>query len=259
MPVIFPCAAAAADIAPGENIVRSSDPVRVIINNHELYFPDAAPYMDDSGRVKAPARYIAEGLGASVAWDEESFTAFITGYKNIALIPGLNAATVDNSEVKLDSSAELINNRLYVPLRFIAETLGASVQWDEPDRTVSIMTEKLDFPQPDNTNIFTVVDETVLSVEQRAFIDSVKLIKGVHHKDNLYVIALGEKPNPGYGLEIIKTEMSWEQAKVYVKLTTPDPDKMYAAVITYPYVVGRAVLPPYTTLSFINVETGGYF
>jgi hypothetical protein len=255
----FPCTAAAADIDSDKIIVQSSDQVRVFINDRMVSIPDSEPFINERGRIKVPARIIAQGLGADVAWDEESFTVLITGYKSITLIPGLCTATVDGAEVQLDSSAEIINNRLYVPMRFIAEALGARVQWNEKERAVNIIIENLEGPeQPDNTNIFTVVNEFTLSDEQRAFIDSVKQVKGIHHKDNLYVLALGERPNPGYGLEIVKTEMSWEQAKVYVKLKTPEPDMMYAAVISYPYLAGMAVLPPYTTISFINVETGEY-
>jgi len=105
---------------------------------------------------------------------------------------------------------------------------------------------------------FTPVQESALSDGQRAFVEEVRKIKGIHRKDDLYVVALGEKPNPGYGLEIIKTEMSREQGRVYIKLTRPDPGKFYAAVITYPYLVGKANLPRDTAVSFLNIETGAF-
>lgn len=83
----------------------------------------------------------------------------------------------------------------------------------------------------------------------------VKHVKGVHQKGNLHVLALGEKPNPGYGLEIVKTEMILGQVRVYVKLTTPDPDMIYAAVITYPYLAGKAPANC-TAVCFANAKTG---
>lgn len=104
--------------------------------------------------------------------------------------------------------------------------------------------------------IFTPISESVLSSEQKAFIEKVKKTKGIHQEGDLYIIALGEQPNPGYGLEIVKTEMSWEQATVYIKLTKPEPDKMYAAVISYPHLAGKVNLPKYTTIRFVNIETG---
>lgn len=111
-------------------------------------------------------------------------------------------------------------------------------------------------PKEGERNVFVPVQESTLSGEEKAFIEEVKRTKGIHRKGALCVIALGAQPNPGYGLEIVKTEMSWEQAKVYVKLTRPEPGKMYATVISYPYLVGRVNLPKYTTISFLNVETG---
>lgn len=105
-------------------------------------------------------------------------------------------------------------------------------------------------------NIFTLVQESDLSSEERSFIDEVRMTRGIYHKGDLYVAALGEKPNPGYGIELVKTELIQGQLKVYVKLTKPEPGKMYAAVITYPYLAGRVSLSPFTKISFIDIETG---
>ena len=68
---------------------------------------------------------------------------------------------------------------------------------------------------------FTLVNKSELSVEQKLLIEKWKRTKGVYRVDDLYVIAAGWQPNPGYRLEIVKTETSWEQVTVYVRVTTP--------------------------------------
>jgi hypothetical protein len=115
---------------------------------------------------------------------------------------------------------------------------------------------------------FTLVNESELNEEQTQRIDSWKKdrqdernrnweeTKAVYRLDDLYIITAGWQPHPGYGLEVVKTEMSWEQVKVYVQVTKPNPNYKYPQVISYPYVIGKINLPPYTTLLFIDAETG---
>jgi len=110
----------------------------------------------------------------------------------------------------------------------------------------------------ENKNLhFTPVSEELLSEEELAFIDKSKLEPGVHQKGTLYVISLGEKPNPGYQLEFIKSETTWEQECIYVKQIFPKEGIMYPQVIHYPYIVGRLQLPTkYMTVSIIDADTG---
>lgn len=55
----------------------------------------------------------------------------------IVLIIGRNLALVNGEEVTLDSPALLINDRTMVPLRFVAESLGATVGYRHADREVT--------------------------------------------------------------------------------------------------------------------------
>jgi hypothetical protein len=47
-------------------------------------------------------------------------------------------AVVNDIPVKLDSPATIVNRRPMVPVRFIAESLGADVKWDQSTKTVLI-------------------------------------------------------------------------------------------------------------------------
>ena len=92
-----------------------------------------------------PARFVAENLGAEVEWDEEKRLVTVTGKSlktgeevTILITIGKETAIVNGKELKLDSPAFIENDRTYTPVRFIAEELGASVEWLEASRKVII-------------------------------------------------------------------------------------------------------------------------
>lgn len=140
------------------------------------------------------------------------------------------------------------DNQVYVPLRWITEQAGHQIAWNAEKKAVDIVVEK-------ETDAFMLVDADKLTEQERTFIESVKEQQGIHKQSDLYVIARGPSPNPGYGLQVTKVEQSWEQLFVYVKQTKPDPGRMYPQVISYPYLTAKVKLPPYTTIVFMDAET----
>lgn len=82
-----------------------------------------------------PLRYLSEQLDADVKWTPGSnqivITDDITGAK-IAVTKGSNKATVNGQQVTLPQAVFVHEDgTMYVPLRFIAESLGATVHVDE--------------------------------------------------------------------------------------------------------------------------------
>ncbi len=61
-------------------------------------------------------------------------------YKRILMTIDDTVARVSNNIVRLDAPPTLINNSTYVPIRFIAESLGAEVEFLEETRQVEIKT-----------------------------------------------------------------------------------------------------------------------
>ncbi|MGG1663809.1 stalk domain-containing protein [Brevibacillus sp. NRS-1366] len=158
-----------------------------------------------------------------------------------------------NGNWKQDGQRAIVRDgNVYLPLRWLSEQAGYQIKWNAEKKAVEIIAAQ-------HEEQFALVDAEKLTKEERAFIESVKSKKGVYNKGELYVIARGPSPNPGYGLQVVKVQQSWEQLFVYVKQTSPDPDKMYPQVITYPYLVGKAKLAPYTTLVVIDVDTNKPF
>ncbi len=100
---------------------------------------DVAPIIENS-RTMLPARFVAEKLGATVAWDDVARKVIITGADGtkIEIIVDSATAYVNGVEHTLDSPAFIRDARTYTPVRFICDNLGANVQWDGVNRIVTI-------------------------------------------------------------------------------------------------------------------------
>ncbi|WP_458406845.1 copper amine oxidase N-terminal domain-containing protein, partial [Anaerotignum sp.] len=104
----------------------------------EYVVNDVAPEIKND-RTMLPIRIIAEALGATVTWNETEQKVTITDDDLvIEIFIGQPFATVNGEPVKLDAPAYIANDRTYLPLRFVAENLGATVVWNDTDNTVTI-------------------------------------------------------------------------------------------------------------------------
>ncbi|GBF34106.1 hypothetical protein DCCM_3218 [Desulfocucumis palustris] len=71
---------------------------------------------------------------------------------------GKTTYTVDGREKELDVAPYAKNGRTYIPVRYLAQALGAKVQWDEESQTVWLTKDK---------RIRLVVGSSVLVVNDR--------------------------------------------------------------------------------------------
>lgn len=170
------------------------------------------------------------------------------GERTIVFQLDSGAVTVDGKPLQGGAAALVRGKEVYVPLRWLVEQAGHEIAWNAEKRAVEIVTIA-----PNDS--FVLVDETQLTKDEQDFIESVKGKQGIHQRGDLYVIARGQAPHPGYGLQVTKVEQKWEQLFVYVKQTEPVPGMMYPQVIAYPYLTAKVKLPPYTTISFIDADT----
>lgn len=92
---------------------------------------DAAPIIRND-RTLIPIRFITESLGGKVDWNGVT--------KEVTL-------TIDGKEIKMTIGKTLekygvapiiIDGRTFVPVRFVADELGAAVAWDDATKTVTI-------------------------------------------------------------------------------------------------------------------------
>ena len=109
--------------------------VNVVVNGQTVGFDQ--PPIQQSGRVFVPLRGVFERLGATVVYDNGTINAQGNG-RSIALRIGSTQATVNGQTVYMDVAPFLIGGRTLVPLRFVAQALGAGVQWNQSNSTVYI-------------------------------------------------------------------------------------------------------------------------
>lgn len=99
---------------------------------------DVAPIIIND-RTMLPARFVAEALGAKVEWDDAAKKVSIfKDMKKIEIYIGKAEAYINGQAVALDSPAVIQNSRTYMPVRFIAESLGANVKWNDATKQVVI-------------------------------------------------------------------------------------------------------------------------
>ncbi|TYA11251.1 copper amine oxidase N-terminal domain-containing protein [Paenibacillus faecis] len=79
-----------------------------------------------NNRTMVPLRVISENLGARVNWSD---TEIVLKKSNVNVVLKLNSNTAmkNGKKVPLDAKPYLKNNRVMVPLRFIAEMFGSNV------------------------------------------------------------------------------------------------------------------------------------
>jgi hypothetical protein len=94
--------------------------------------------IEREGRVFVPLRGIFERLGASVVYSSGTINA-TKGGTTISLTIGSTQANVSGQTQTLDVAPFIVGATTYVPLRFIAQALGANVGYDTPTRVVSIV------------------------------------------------------------------------------------------------------------------------
>ena len=137
---------------------QAATTVTVIVDGWAVDFPDAPAYIDENGRTQIPARYIGEALGAHMGWDEATGKVSISRSSRLwdeshftpIFIDFIIGSEFYNTHIgekgkatrgEMDTKAVIEQNRTYVPVRYVAEALDATVDWDESTRTVTITSE----------------------------------------------------------------------------------------------------------------------
>jgi hypothetical protein len=93
-----------------------------------------------NGTTLVPLRFIAETFGVTPVWDGVfQVIDLMAGPSSIRLQIGQRFASVDGRRVGLDAAPVIQGGVTLVPLRFIAETLGAETRWEASTRTIIIV------------------------------------------------------------------------------------------------------------------------
>jgi hypothetical protein len=116
-------------------VPATAQQVTVTVNGQPLYL-NPGP-IERAGRVFVPLRGIFERLGAGVVYAAGTINA-TKGSTTVSLHIGSTQATVNGQVQYLDVAPFIVGATTYVPLRFIAQSLGANVGYDASTRVVAI-------------------------------------------------------------------------------------------------------------------------
>ena len=111
---------------------------KVRLNGSLVKFSDQYPVINE-GTTLIPVRAISEMLGANVEWNgQEGHVHIDKNGKKIDLYIGQTVSYINEEPFGIDIPPEVVNNRTLVPLRFVAEALDVTVNWNGDTRTVEL-------------------------------------------------------------------------------------------------------------------------
>lgn len=104
------------------------------------------PYVAGTGTTLVPLRVITEAFGATVKWEGETKTITLT-YPDVNIvlqIGNIIAKVNDHNETLLEAPALSSGGVTMVPLRFISETFGAVVGYDNETQAITVIKDFAD-------------------------------------------------------------------------------------------------------------------
>lgn len=212
------------------NAVIAAEPIKVYVENNRIEMP-IAPVVEN-GRTLVPVRAIFESMGATVGWDGPTQT--VTGTTKdriIKLIIGKKAALINDKEVELDVPAKIINGSTMVPARFVAESLGAKVDWDNNTKSVLVNSE---YPYG-KYKVIRVVDGDTIIVDFNGKEERVRMI-GIDTPESVHPDA--EKNVEEGKISSNFTKEKLESKEVALEFDVQDRDQ-YGRLLAYVWIGGE--------------------
>ncbi|WFD11089.1 stalk domain-containing protein [Tepidibacter hydrothermalis] len=223
------------------NVSFAENPIKVILNDKALHF-DVNPTIVN-GRTLVPVREIFEALDSKVSWDEKSKTVIATkGDTYISLTIDSNYGVKNGEKIQLETPAKIINGKTMVPLRFIGESLDATISWDDKTKTISIKSV-----------------ETIIVNNAQEFIDAIgsnrKIIIGEGVSLNLSSIRAREIKNPNvhWGKVYDGYELVLENIENF---SIQGQDSGYSDILVEPRYANVLTFKNCSKLNFKNINVG---
>lgn len=136
-------------VLPIKEAYSATANIPIFVDNVPTYSEVSSFYSNNN--LLVPIRLISEELGAIVDWNGKQVTIKGQGV-NIVLYMGKNEASVNGISKKLAAPPQIIQGRLFVPLRFIGEGLNAKVVYR--DQKVFLYSPYYDGLLANKTGIF---------------------------------------------------------------------------------------------------------
>ncbi|MGI6344924.1 MAG: protease complex subunit PrcB family protein [Bacillota bacterium] len=212
-----------------------------------------APFVARKGHTVMPVRSIVSRLGGDVQWDQRAKQVIMTfGKIEIVMTVNDEVCLINGRKVEMPIAPVQAGNNgtVFVPVRFLAETLGAEVRW-LPNGKIQIISRPREYPElPDDEDgvkqiRFTVVEG--LRLEERPDVTRplVKVVEPADFKngqdldeDSIYLAVIrGWCNTSGYGIETRQVALEDGDLVVTVELVDPPPKSLTLPALHYVYQV----------------------
>lgn len=230
------------------NNISINNDIKMQINNEWVEIHHS---FIENNRTMIPLDSILNEFGLKVENDLNSntvkiyhnnFTIILSTENSTArVLKNINGVLTENN-FDLDVSPKIIDNKIFVPIRFVAETMGAKVNWDNTLRAVIIDTfDEITVEKPiefETVNKESIANNAIL----KKLYDENYMTKGIYSFADgewIYVlVSAGEKTTGGYGLSVDSiTEVTIGTAYIHATLTSPAEGSIVTQVLTYPNVM----------------------
>jgi hypothetical protein len=192
----------------------------------------------ENGTTLVPMRAIFEELGLEVKWDDATKT--VTGTTDgleIKLTLGSNTAYVNGMAKTIPVPAKAINGSTMVPVRFIADALGNTIEWDEANQTVNVFSfnlSELDLDEQKLIRTTVLISNEMVSVcdylEKRSSIDSESDILTLTNKLKTFTTSIDKHLSELSALTITNADLN--ESKIYFTTEVAKFSDVFKQVIT---------------------------
>lgn len=136
-----------------EKEAAKAEKLKIRVNGELMYLPDEktsckaigyafeaeAPALLKNDRYYLPYQALSDVLAATAVFDDKTDTVTMQkGNHSIQIKIGSREYILNNSRFEMDAVAFVQNGDIYIPVRQMAEALGADIQWDSGRNTVNI-------------------------------------------------------------------------------------------------------------------------
>ena len=118
------------EVPVGKDYIKAGD---------KVYALEVPAYINADNYTMLPVRAVAVALGIdnnAIIWNAETHTATIFhGSRIISMTVGVNVMTVNGTIIPTATSVEVVNGRMFIPMRDLATAMNAKLDWDPVTRT----------------------------------------------------------------------------------------------------------------------------
>lgn len=130
----------------GQTHIYKERPIQLVVRGKDIQ--GEMPPIVFNGNTLVPIREVFEAMEAVVEWKPETKEVYAGMNDTLVILKtNSNIAWVNGEDKNIPMAPKIINNKVMIPIRFVAETIGFNVEWMKSERIV-----KIDLPEGENNN-----------------------------------------------------------------------------------------------------------